>query len=240
MSDRQQQYKQQLWELLGKTEQLLGGGRLLVPSQETPDFSNAEGADESGNVTWMNLEELSKAVLSCHACRLHAGRTQAVPGKGVVRPKVMIVGEAPGAQEDAVGEPFVGRSGKYLDRWLEAIGLTRESDTFIGNIIKCRPPGNRDPFSDEQEACLPYLRRQIELIRPETILCLGRVAAQILLNSNEGIGKLRGRVFTYQQVPLLVTYHPAAVLRSPEKFRRPVWEDLQRLQGLFSSRRDQE
>ncbi|MGM0432576.1 MAG: uracil-DNA glycosylase [Spirochaetota bacterium] len=240
MSESQHEHKQQLWELLGKTEQLLKGKRLLVPSQETPDFSSPGGDEAAVGITRMNLEQLSETIRECHACRLHAGRTQAVPGKGVVRPKVMIIGEAPGAQEDARGEPFVGRSGTYLDKWLQAIGLTRESDTFIGNIIKCRPPENRDPFSDEQEACLPYLRRQIELINPETILCLGRVAAQILLDSNEGIGKLRGRVFSYQQVPLLVTYHPAAVLRSPDRFRRPVWEDLQQLQKLFSSTRDQE
>jgi DNA polymerase len=144
----------------------------------------------------------------------------------------------PGKREDEQGRPFVGPSGKYLDDWMKAIGLSREKDLFIGNIIKCRPPQNRDPSPEEQRACLPYLRRQIELIRPKSILCLGRVAAQILLQTEKSLGSLRGQTHTWEDVPLIVTYHPSAVLRYPDKFRRPVWEDLKRLQGIIGQAGD--
>jgi DNA polymerase len=155
-----------------------------------------------------------------------------VPGAGALDPKVMVIGEGPGAEEDRRGEPFVGRAGQYLDRWLDAIGIKRETNAFIGNIVKCRPPGNRDPKPDESDACIGYLKEQIEIIRPATILAVGRIASGILIGSTGGIGSLRGKTYSYQGIPLVPTYHPAAVLRNPE-LRKPVWDDLQRLETLF-------
>jgi DNA polymerase len=155
-----------------------------------------------------------------------------VPGYGVLDPLVMCIGEAPGRDEDLQGEPFVGKAGQYLDKWFAAIGLDRRKHCYIANILKCRPPQNRDPEPAESEACLPYLERQIELIRPKTILTLGRISTQILLNTTEGLGKLRKKVYTFKNIPLLPTYHPSAVLRNPD-LRRAVWEDLKRLKELF-------
>ena len=144
----------------------------------------------------------------------------------------MIIGEAPGAQEDASGRPFVGRAGQYLDKWLNAINLDRRQDVFIGNIIKCRPPDNRDPLPDETAACISYLKRQLDLIQPRAILTLGRISTHILTETTEGIGKLHGRVFQFRGVPLIPTYHPSAVLRNPV-YRKPVWDDLQKLQRII-------
>jgi len=159
-------------------------------------------------------------------------RTNAVPGEGADQPKLMIIGEAPGAQEDALGRPFVGPAGQYLDKWLKAIELDRNGDVFIGNIIKCRPPQNRDPLPEETSACLPYLRRQIRVIRPRAILTLGRISTHILTGTVEGIGKLHGRRFEFQGIPLIPTYHPSAVLRNPV-YRKPVWDDLRKLKRLI-------
>ncbi len=178
------------------------------------------------------LAAIARQVSSCTHCRLSETRTHAVPGEGVASPKVMIIGEAPGGQEDASGRPFVGRAGRYLDKWMEAIGLSRDRDLFIGNIIKCRPPENRDPLLDEQEACLPYLERQVDLIRPYAILTVGRIATHILTGAEEGIGRLRGRTYSYRGIPLIPTYHPSGVLRNPQ-FRKPVWEDLKKLKRLI-------
>lgn len=228
-----------LWSIMEETEQLLRGDSIIRP-QQVPDFSDlAAGltghvAARTVPISEMDLSQIEDAVKHCTRCPLHAQRTLPVPGRGVLNPKVMIIGEAPGAQEDKTGEPFVGRSGKYLDSWMKAIGLTRENDLFIGNIIKCRPPQNRDPSAEEQDACMPYLLRQLELIRPKTILCLGRVASQILLDTTDGIGRLRGQTFKFHSIPVVVTYHPSAVLRYPDKYRRPVWEDLQRLRDLLA------
>jgi DNA polymerase len=151
---------------------------------------------------------------------------------GVLDPLVMVIGEGPGGDEDRQGLPFVGRAGQYLDKWLEALGLSRDRDVYIANIVKCRPPGNRDPQTREIEACTPYLRRQIDIIRPKTILALGRFAAAWLTGSVQSLGKMRGRTFDFKGVPVVVTYHPSGVLRNPE-YRRPVWEDLKRLRGIY-------
>ncbi|MFP4114420.1 MAG: uracil-DNA glycosylase [Spirochaetales bacterium] len=157
---------------------------------------------------------------------------KAVPGDGVLDPLVMVIGEGPGADEDRRGLPFVGRAGQFLDKWLEAIDLDRNTNVYIGNIVKCRPPGNRDPRPNESETCLPYLREQIDLIRPRAILTVGRVSTGILVGTNAGIGSLRGRTFYYNGIPLIPTYHPSGVLRNPD-LKRPVWEDLKRLRALI-------
>jgi DNA polymerase len=137
----------------------------------------------------------------------------------------MVVGEGPGADEDASGLPFVGPAGKLLDKMLSSIGLSRETNCFIANVVKCRPPQNRDPAADEQAACLGFLRRQIALLRPRAILCVGRIASGALLGTADGVGKLRGKWFDFEGLPLLVTYHPSALLRD-DSYKRPAWEDL--------------
>lgn len=172
--------------------------------------------------TW---DTLTDAVAHCTACKLSATRTQGVLGVGDRNADWLIIGEAPGADEDRLGEPFVGQAGKLLDAMLASIDLKRGDNVYITNVLKSRPPGNRNPEPDEVAACRPYLLAQIELIQPKLILALGRFAAQSLLDTDEAIGRLRGRVHQFQNVPLVVTYHPAYLLRTlPDKAR--AWEDL--------------
>ena len=178
----------------------------------------------------MDWPELRDAVANCTACGLCRGRKQTVFGVGHPQAHWMIVGEAPGEQEDQQGEPFVGKSGQLLDNMLRAIGLTRQQapphqQVYIANTLKCRPPGNRNPQPDELAQCEPFLIRQLELVRPRIILAMGRFAVQSLLRSAEPIGKLRGKVHHFQGVPLIVTYHPAYLLRSLEEKAR-AWDDL--------------
>ena len=172
-----------------------------------------------------NIEKIVLEIKKCDKCRLSAKRKNTVPGEGCQKPIVMVIGEGPGADEDETGKPFVGAAGKLLDKMLSSIGLSRETNVFIGNIVKCRPPMNRDPVPDEQEACLPYLYRQINILKPKYILSVGRVSTQALIGQKEGITKLRGRFYTFEGLPLLATFHPSALLRD-ESLKRPVWEDL--------------
>ena len=176
----------------------------------------------SGAMGW---EELAASVAACRQCRLCAARKQAVLGVGDRNADWLFVGEGPGAEEDARGEPFVGQAGKLLDNMLAAIGLKRGADVYIANAVKCRPPENRTPAPEEIAACSPYLVRQIELIRPKLIVALGRPAAQTLLQTDVRIGAARGRLHDYRGVPLVVSYHPAYLLRSPQDKAR-AWEDL--------------
>lgn len=170
------------------------------------------------------LAELDKHVSVCTRCPLHEGRTQTVFGTGSATARLMFVGEAPGRDEDIQGEPFVGRAGELLTKIIEAMGLTR-GDVYIGNIIKCRPPENRNPLPDEMATCLPYLEAQIALIRPEVIVALGKVAVQGLLDVKEGITRIRGRWLAYKGIPVLPTFHPAYLLRNPSA-KREVWDDM--------------
>jgi uracil-DNA glycosylase len=179
-----------------------------------------------GGVADLGWPELRARVVACTDCPLHATRTQAVFGVGNPQAELMIVGEAPGADEDRLGEPFVGRAGQLLTAMLRAIGLRREQ-VYIANILKCRPPGNRDPQPEEVLCCEPFLLRQIALVRPRVILAAGRVAAQNLLKSSENVGRLRAGEHRLGETPLLVTYHPAYLLRSPEE-KGKAWQDLQR------------
>jgi uracil-DNA glycosylase family 4 len=169
-------------------------------------------------------EQMVQAVDACRRCQLYAAATQGVPGEGPAQADVMVVGEAPGANEDATGRPFVGAAGQLLTKILGSVDLRRE-DVFICNVMKHRPPGNRNPTPDEVAACSPYLVRQVELVKPKVILALGTFAAQTLLSTRLPIGKLRGQVHRYHGVPLIVTYHPAALLRNPG-WKRPTWEDV--------------
>jgi DNA polymerase len=171
------------------------------------------------------LGEIAKVVAECTRCPLYATAKNPVPGVGDPNADFMLVGEAPGANEDEQGEPFVGQAGQLLNKIIGAIGLSRD-DVFIANVLKHRPPGNRNPLPEEITACSPYLVRQIELIRPKVIVALGTFAAQTLLDTKLTIGKLRGQVHRYYGVPLVVTYHPAALLRNPS-WKRPTWEDVQ-------------
>lgn len=179
-------------------------------------------------------EALRSEVLSCTRCGLHAGRTQGVLGVGNPGADWMVIGEAPGAEEDRRGEPFVGRAGQLLDAMLRAIGLSRAENVYIANILKSRPPSNRDPRPEEVAACLPYLRRQIELVRPRLLLAVGRIAAQNLLGTEESLSRLRGRVHRFGELntPLVVTYHPAYLLRNPAD-KRKAWEDLKFARNVF-------
>ena len=173
-----------------------------------------------------DLLDLQEQVKTCKECALHQSRTQTVFGVGNTQSDWFIIGEAPGSEEDVKGEPFVGRAGQLLNSMLLAMGLPR-NEIFIANILKCRPPNNRDPKTDEVDACRKYLKRQLELIKPKIILALGRIAAQNLLKSDMPIGKMRGNSYLYpnSNLPVVVTYHPAYLLRSPRK-KRKVWGDL--------------
>lgn len=176
-------------------------------------------------IAHMDWPELKAAVAACTRCRLHAQRTQAVFGVGDEQADWLFVGEGPGAEEDLRGEPFVGQAGKLLDNMLASIGLKRGEKVYIANVVKCRPPGNRNPEPDEVAACAPYLDRQIALISPRLIVALGKVAATRLLGRDASIASLRGRVLDYRGRPLIVTYHPAYLLRNLAD-KAKAWEDL--------------
>jgi uracil-DNA glycosylase len=195
-----------------------------------PDGLTA-GRSDAPEGLWRNLEA---HVAACTRCALHATRTRPVLGVGDRRADWLVVGEAPGAEEDRQGEPFVGRAGQLLDSMLRAIGLARGANVYIANILKSRPPGNRDPKPEEVAACLPYLLRQIELLEPKLILAMGRIAAQNLLATDAPLGRLRGQVHRFGQLntPLIVTYHPAYLLRTPAD-KRKAWEDLKFARSLF-------
>jgi DNA polymerase len=206
-----------------------------APVVAAPAPGAVSGGDEPGRAA-DTLESIASDVRLCAACPLCKTRTQAVPGEGVDRPLVLVIGEGPGADEDASGRPFVGRAGKLLDDMLASrgqIGLYRDKNCFIANVVKCRPPENRDPLPEETVACAPFLARQIALLKPLLILAAGRIPAQTLLNTEEGIGKLRGRFYDYGGIPLLPTYHPSALLRK-EELKRPAWEDLKTLRAKLS------
>ena len=200
------------------------------PMAASPAAATAVDLKAAG-VAGLDWPALREAVAACQACRLCESRKQTVFGVGHPQAHWMIVGEAPGAQEDEQGEPFVGAAGQLLDAMLRALGLDRSAEgepaarVYIANTLKCRPPGNRNPQPDELHRCEPFLVRQIELVRPRIILAMGRFAVQALLRTSEPIGRLRGREHRYQGVPLVVTYHPAYLLRNlPDKAR--AWEDL--------------
>lgn len=187
--------------------------------------TTAPVAGARSEVMAMDWETLQQAVAGCQACALAATRTQTVFGVGDRHAEWLFVGEAPGAEEDKRGEPFVGQAGKLLDSMLAAIGLKRGDNVYIANVLKCRPPGNRDPHGEEVVKCDPYLKRQVTLIRPRLIVALGKFAAQSLLKSDSSVGALRGKLHDYNGVPVIVTFHPAYLLRNlPDKAR--AWEDL--------------
>jgi uracil-DNA glycosylase len=207
-----------------------------VPSASSPDIQEIHLPLEPSvaPLSRLSLPELEAVAKQCTACRLHQGRTHVVFGVGNPHAELMFAGEAPGRDEDLQGEPFVGRAGQLLTRIIEAIGMKRQ-DVYIANVIKCRPPNNRNPEADEIAHCEPYLIRQIALVQPRLIVALGTFAAQTLLQTKLPISQLRGRFHTYQGVKLMPTFHPAFLLRNPER-KRAVWEDMQMVQRELRQR----
>ena len=187
---------------------------------------------DAPSVEKLGYDELRELALGCTRCRLADTRTNVAFADGNPKGRLMVVGEAPGAQEDATGLPFVGQAGKLLDLMLASVGLSRKDSVYICNVLKCRPPGNRNPQPDEIEACAGFLRRQIELVAPEAVLAVGTFAAKWLTSSKKTLGRLRGEVHSYHGAPLVVTYHPAALLRNPA-WNRPAWDDLQLLRQVM-------
>lgn len=175
---------------------------------------------------------LKEVAMACRRCGLAEGRSQVVFSDGNPEGRLMVVGEAPGAREDETGLPFVGPAGKMLDLLLAAVDLSRKDSVYICNVIKCRPPGNRNPRTDEIEACAPYLRRQVDLVSPGAILAVGKFAGQLLTGSSSSLGRMRGEVYSYEGVPLVVTYHPAALLRN-SSWTRATWDDFQLVRQIL-------
>jgi DNA polymerase len=205
----------------------------IAPGMAAPTPGVADSPDGAAPDS---LFAVAAEILHCTSCPLHSGRQNAVPGEGVPHPLVLVIGEGPGADEDRLGRPFVGKAGQLLDRMLGAVGLSREKNCFIANVVKCRPPGNRDPLPEEIAPCSRFLARQIRLLNPAIILCVGKVSANALLQTGASIGSLRGNFVPYQAgnlgddltIPLLATYHPSALLHD-ESYNRPAWEDLKLL-----------
>jgi DNA polymerase len=216
-----------VWRLRG------AGAAAGEPAVQAPDGEGPPSA-APGHATGDVWADLAARVRACTLCGLHRSRTQTVFGVGRRDARLFVIGEAPGADEDRQGEPFVGRAGQLLNAMLRSIGLPR-SEVYIANILKCRPPNNRDPDPSESASCTPYLERQIELVQPRALLAVGRISAQWLLNTDTPIGKLRGRVLRYgaRNTPLVVTYHPAYLLRSPLE-KAKAWTDLCMVKEVLS------
>ncbi|HBL25363.1 MAG TPA: hypothetical protein DD490_00840 [Acidobacteria bacterium] len=193
----------------------------------TPALSTPAAPAAGAGLRLAEMESLAAAAAACTRCRLAEGRKSVVFGSGHPDADLMLIGEGPGAEEDRQGLPFVGPAGELLTKILQAIGLTRE-EVYIANVVKCRPPGNRDPQPDEVQACRGYLERQIALVQPKLLVALGRIAAHALLGTESPIGQIRGRWHQVQGVPTMVTYHPAALLRN-QALKRPTWEDMQQV-----------
>ncbi len=210
---------------VGQRESRVSTPSLTLPLQEGGGNIAPEPISVRGELGEPGWAELKRQVRDCTACKLRAGCTQTVFGVGDENAGWLFVGEGPGADEDALGEPFVGQAGKLLDNMLMAIKLKRGNNVYIANIVKCRPPNNRNPEADEIATCLPYLRRQIALIRPKLIVALGKTAATSLLGKESTLGSLRGTLHDFGGIPLLVTYHPAYLLRSPSE-KAKAWQDL--------------
>jgi uracil-DNA glycosylase len=200
-------------------------------------YEDAEETAIEENRDGDSLEAVAADVGACKGCGLAATRKNTVPGEGSINPLVMVIGEGPGADEDAAGRPFVGRAGQLLDKMLDSIGLMRGKNCYIANMVKCRPPGNRDPGAEEISACYPLLERQIVLLKPALILCAGRVAAQNLLKTSKGINAMRGQFLEFRigelTIPVLPTFHPSAILRD-DTLKRPAWEDLKLLRSRLA------
>jgi DNA polymerase len=188
-----------------------------------------------------DLAELNRSILQCRQCRLHESKTHYVTGEGSNHPDIIFIGEGPGQTEDQFGRPFIGNAGQLLDKIIQKMGYNRE-DVFITNVVKCRPPNNREPLKEEAAACLPYLHRQIELLSPKVIVCLGKVALNNLLGTSHSMGRIRGHSLSFNDIPLIPTYHPSYILHKKEKeeisqAKREVWEDMQKVLTIIAKQR---
>jgi uracil-DNA glycosylase len=226
-------HRAELLEIVGQLRNLLCSYPQI--GLEIPDLKREITTDASpGDISPVNLDSLRALIGDCQRCKLSQRRTTLVFGEGAPRARLVFVGEGPGAEEDAAGRPFVGEAGKLLTKIIEnGMGLKRE-DVYICNVVKCRPPNNRDPEAEEIQACLPFLERQLAIIRPEVICTLGRIAAQSLLGREFKITQERGKWFSFKEIPLMPTFHPAYLLRNPSEERplkRQVWEDVQKIMG---------
>ena len=200
------------------------------------EFLHLPGSDPRAD-----LAELNRQILQCRRCRLHESKTHYVPGEGNNRPDILFVGEGPGETEDQFGRPFIGKAGQLLDKIIQKMGLGRE-DVFIGNVVKCRPPNNREPQKDEVEACLPYLLKQVDILRPKVIVCLGKVALNNMLGTSHSMGRIRGQLLSFHGIPLIPTYHPSYILHKKDKeeitrAKWEVWEDMQKVLALVAGKR---
>jgi DNA polymerase len=230
--------------LLADLEALRGGAaarpvRRPPPGPSAGERRAARGGDTTelpvvpdAPVRTLDYDALREAAMGCTRCGLHETRTNVVFSDGNPDARLVVVGEAPGANEDASGLPFVGAAGKLLDLMLASVDLSREDSVYICNVLKCRPPGNRNPEAGEIEQCAPFLKRQLALVKPEALLAVGTFAAQLLTGRDRPLGRLRGEVHAYEGIPLVVTYHPAALLRN-SGWVRPTWDDLQLLRQVM-------
>lgn len=197
-------------------------------TRESRQNRDVEMSGSSPNMTQgLSLDEINSKIMRCTRCGLARTRTNVVPGMGVENPDVLVIGEGPGHDEDMQGLPFVGKAGVLLDRMLAAIGLDRKSNCYIANIVKCRPPENRNPMPDEQAACFSFLEEQIHILKPKMILCMGKIAIEKITGQNISINAQHGEFFEYNGIPVMPTYHPSALLRN-EELKRPAWEDLKK------------
>lgn len=219
------------WRLRSAVAPVADEGEVNIIEPEVASHQERNVVEDVATLDW---DQLQSVVTNCTACGLHANRQQVVFGAGDRAANLLIIGEAPGAEEDKQGEPFVGRAGQLLNAMIGAIGLQRKQ-VFIANILKCRPPNNRDPNPSESTACAPFLARQIELLQPQAVLALGRIAAQQLLRSELPVGKLRGQISQLEPwgIPLVVSYHPAYLLRSPSA-KAKSWQDLLKIRELLT------
>ncbi|MFH2108378.1 MAG: uracil-DNA glycosylase [Chrysiogenia bacterium] len=201
------------------------------------EFLHLPGSDRRAD-----LAELDREIRQCRRCRLHESKTHYVPGEGSNRPDIMFIGEGPGETEDQFGRPFIGKAGQLLDKIIQKMGMKREQ-VFIANVVKCRPPNNREPQKDEVETCLPYLSRQIAILQPKVIVCLGRVALNNLLGTSYSMGRIRGQLLSFHDTPLIPTYHPSYILHKKDKeeisrTKWEVWEDMQKVLALIPRKRN--
>lgn len=217
--------KEKVYSLLKTASNSLYGYESPDFSGQDPVFTDDKPVPTSPSPAPCTLESIAAQVASCRRCDLCSRRTNPVPGTGCTHPAVLVVGEGPGAEEDMQGLPFVGPAGKLLDKMLASISLDRQVNCFIANIVKCRPPNNRTPLPEEADACISFLEAQIQVLKPKMILAAGRTAGQHLLKTAAPLGQLRGRFYELGGIPLLVTYHPSALLRD-ESLKRPAWDDL--------------
>jgi len=200
------------------------------------EFLHLPGSDPRAD-----LAGLDREIRQCRRCRLHESKTHYVPGEGSNRPDILFIGEGPGETEDQFGRPFIGKAGQLLDKIIQKMGMQR-GDVFIANVVKCRPPNNREPLKDEVETCLPYLSRQIVILQPKVIVCLGKVALNNLLGTSHSMGRIRGQQLEFQGIPLIPTYHPSYILHKKDKeeitrTKWEVWEDMQKVLALIPKKR---